>query len=180
MPKIDHQMGKLLCLCHWHLWVGGYVQTSKAPLPIEVALLRLKINALQSASPRYPHANFTNGFKRMCGMGVGVGWSESRVRGVELLPSLTYFSVAALRRVSRRRLHEDDEDGEDDGEDPPRPAAHCLRQRCRRHRRGGSRRRSAPQRPHGGVSLAAILFLALKAVIPRNPLLRSCPSQRFA
>ena len=119
-------------------------------------------------------------------MGVGAGWSESRERGVELLPSQTYFSVAALRRVPRRRLHEDDEDGEDDGEDPPRrPAAHRLRQRRRRHRRGGSRRRSsASPRPHGGVSLAAILFLALNAVIPRNPLLffrpRPCPSQRFA
>ena len=146
------------------------------------------MHALQSASPRYPHANFTNGFKRICGMGVGVGvgWSESRVRGVELLPStLTYFSVAALRRVPRWRLHEDDEDGEDDGKDPPRrPAAHRLRQRRRRHRRGDSRRRGAPQSPHGGVSLAAILFLALNAVIPRNPLLffrpRPCPSQRFA
>ena len=106
-------------------------------------------------------------------------WERERdgVNRVELLPSQTYFSVAALRRVPRRRLHEDDEDGEDDGEDPPRrPAAHRLRQRRRRHRRGGCRRRSsASPRPHGGVSLlAAILFLALNAVIPRNPL-RPCP-----
>ena len=113
-------------------------------------------------------------------------WERDGVNRVELLPSRTYFSVAALRRVPRRRLHEDDEDGEDDGEDPPRrPAAHRLRQRRRRHRRGGSRRRSsASPRPHGGVSLAAILSLALNAVIPRNPLLllrpRPCPSQRFA
>ena len=51
MPKIYHQMGKLLCLCHWHLCVGGYIQTSKALLPIEEALLRLKINALELAIP---------------------------------------------------------------------------------------------------------------------------------
>ena len=165
--------------------MGGYVQTFKAPLPIEVALLRLKINALQSASP--PVTRMQTSRMALRGSaewewewdGVNRASERERVRDVEQLPSLTYFSVAALRRVPRRRLHEDDEDGEDDGEDPARrPAAHRLRQRRRRHRRGGS------ARSHGGVSLAAILSLALNAVIPRNPLLllrpRPCPSQRFA
>ena len=85
--------------------------------------------------------------------------------------SPTYFSVAALSRVPRGRLHKD-EDGDDDGEDPARADQGGRWQRPRRRRRRrrprGPTSHSAAPHGGGGSAVHAALPLLAMIVIPRE------------